>query len=496
MKEEIIIGMDIGTGSCKAVAITTSGKVLAETQKYYSSQHPKQGYSEQDPEIIYNAFLNCISGIVPKLAAPPLAVSISSCMHSLMLIDKNHAPLTPLIIWEDSRSHRIAASLRKSDSGKKLYRATGTPIYSMAPLSKIIWFRKNQKKLFSKTAKFIGIKEFIWYRFFGEYQIDLSVASATGLFDIKKLKWYKPALKLCGISSEQLSDVVNTRYIRKGLSSEISKKTGLPVKTPFCIGANDGCLANLGSNTMHKHRAAVSIGTSGAIRLMTRQPRVNYSNMIFNYLLTEKIFIIGGAGNNGGNVLIWLIKTFFNNSKPDSKAFKRLHQETAAISAGSDGLVCLPFLHGERSPVWDEEALGVWFGMTAHHTQAHFLRSAIEGICYTLRAILETLDKKSDPINQLHISGGAFSESENWLQMFADITGKKVIVTRVEDASAMGAALLALQALHKSKSFEAHSQGSEAVYLPNKNTHEIYNKYFRIYKKLYPSLKPVMHEMG
>lgn len=339
MKEEIVIGMDIGTGSCKAVAISSSGKVLAEIQHHYTSKHPKPGYAEQDPEIIYDAFLKCIQEAVSKLPTPPIAVSISSCMHSLLIVDGKHKPLTPLITWEDNRSQGIAASLRKDASGKKIYRATGTPIYSMSPLIKIIWFRKKEKKLFNKAAKFIGIKEFIWYRFFGEYQIDLSVASATGLLNIKKLTWYGPSLKLCGISPQQLSDIVDTRYLRKGLSPEIAKEIGLPAETPFCIGANDGCLANLGSHTMRKHTAAVTIGTSGAVRLSSHKPTYSYSKMIFNYLLTEKIFITGGAVNNGGNVLQWLIQSFFNKTKPEGKDFDKLHQETATISAGSDGLV-------------------------------------------------------------------------------------------------------------------------------------------------------------
>ncbi len=176
-----IIGVDLGTGSTKAVALNYSGEVIASSQFHYSGLDAPHGYSEQDPEIIWKAFRNCLIEVTNSLKQVPVAVSFSSCMHSLIVIDKNNLPITNLITWADTRSEKIAEEIRQSGIAESIYRQSGTPIHSMSPLCKIIWFNRNQPKVFAKAFKFISIKEFIWHRLFGVYEIDQSIASATGL---------------------------------------------------------------------------------------------------------------------------------------------------------------------------------------------------------------------------------------------------------------------------------------------------------------------------
>ncbi|MEO6136478.1 MAG: FGGY family carbohydrate kinase, partial [Ginsengibacter sp.] len=197
VNEEYYLGMDIGTGSTKAVAVSKEGKPLQEVQFFYDTKISTEGYSEQDPENIWDALIKCIREIVSKLNRVPNTVSFSSAMHSLIIVDKNNAAITPLITWADSRSEKIAEELRESDQAKKIYKDTGTPIHSMTPLCKIKWFQKNEPATFEKAFKFISIKEFIWFRLFNVYEIDMSIASATGLFNIKNFEWNKPSLKFC-----------------------------------------------------------------------------------------------------------------------------------------------------------------------------------------------------------------------------------------------------------------------------------------------------------
>ncbi len=490
MKNPIFIGFDIGTGSCKANAYSTSGQLIANTQIFYNVHHSQSGYAEQDPDVLIESFCRCLKNLVDQLPEQPLAIGISSCMHSLVLLDKNAKPLTPLITWEDTRSRDIAEQLRKNPVGKKIYRLTGTPIHSMSPLCKIAWFRKNQKRIFSRTVKFVGIKEYLWYRMFGTFEIDYAVASATGLFNIQELKWEKSALDFCGIRQDQLPIPVPTLTVRKNISQSFSDRIGLNKETYVCIGASDGCMANAGTNISGKV-ASVTIGTSSAIRITATRPIVDTTSMIFNYLLDKKTFVCGGPSNNGGNVLRWIFKEFLSAENPTGKDFEKLETKTKAIAPGCDGLLCLPYFFGERAPVWDERATAVFFGLKETHTKYHLAKAAQEGIAYSLRMILENLERKSCKIQTLNASGG-FIHSKSWVQILADITGKKVIINEHADASATGAALWAAQSL-KIKTSIGKDSSSKIVIRPVKANEDRYNQQFAIFKKIYLLTKKQMH---
>ena len=283
--EPYILGIDIGTGSTKGVAVGLNGKVLASSQHRYPIMQPQPGYNEQDPNLIWKAFVSCVQDVVKELKDAPQALSFSSAMHSLILVDEGGKALNNMITWADTRSEKIAQHLRDSDEGEAIYRQTGTPIHPMSPLCKLIWLKDNEHELFEKAAKFISIKEYIWYKLFNKFQVDYSIASATGLFDIIKLQWSAEACGLAGVNTGKLSEPVNTNYVQKELLPQMATLLGIPSTTPFVIGASDGCCANLGSHVMDNGTAALTIGTSGAVRITTSQPVYDYQAMHFNYLL-------------------------------------------------------------------------------------------------------------------------------------------------------------------------------------------------------------------
>ncbi len=492
--EQYVIGIDIGTGSTKALAVTGNGSVIASSQNYYPTLNPRPGFSEQDPELIWQAFTTCIREITLQIKQPPSAISLSSCMHSLLLMDKDHLPLTPLITWADTRSEEIAARIRNSSDGKLLYESTGTPVHPMTPMSKIIWFREHAPDLFSQATHFISIKEFIWHRLFGSYEIDHSVASATGLFNIHELQWDSRALEKCGIDSAKLSEPVPTDYIRTPITGAIAAHLQVPVQTQIFIGASDGCLANLGTRATRPGFAAVTVGTSGAVRIASPRPIAQYESMLFNYILDRHTFICGGPVNNGGNVLKWVFRTLLGNETPSELDYANLFNRVSEVPPGSRGLMFLPYLHGERAPVWNGAASGAFVGIRSWHTQAGFLRAALEGVCYGLNQILQIIESASQPIEQLQVSGG-FVHSFTWMQMLADITGKRLSLVQTEDASALGAALLALEHLEWSAEPSVENKEEESLIEPNLSHHESYQKYFKVYQTLYPTLMQTMQQL-
>ena len=490
--EPYLLGIDIGTGSTKAVAMDTTGQFIGVSQHYYPVKNPQPGYSEQDPEVILQAFSSCITDMVIKTGQSPYAISLSSAMHSVIPVDADGKALVDMITWADSRSEDIAQKLRESPQGPGIYQASGTPIHAMAPLCKLIWLRQNQPELFNATHKFISIKEYIWYHLFKEFEIDYAIASATGLFDIIKLAWNPEALTLTGISTNKLSKPVNTGYKRDDLNPSLTAALKLDTKTIFVIGASDGCCANLGSFVTKPGMASLTIGTSGAVRITSTKPVYDFGAMIFNYLLNENTFVCGGAVNNGGIVLGWLIKTFFDITLPGHADYEALFAHVATIPAGSDGLIFLPYLYGERAPIWDSKSCGVFFNIKPGHTQAHFLRAGLEGICFALNDVLQSVEKSSAAITQLHISGG-FITSPVWVQMLADITGKILVTVQQEDASAVGAIFLAAAALNL-PGIGTQQPGEQPVSIhPDQTTQGSYQSNFSLFKRLYQHLKATMH---
>ncbi len=491
--QKYILGVDIGTGSVKAVAVGLSGEAIASTQKHYPLIQSEPGFAEQDIELIWQGFTACIRETADKFGVP-VAISLSSAMHSLILVDHEGKALTNMINWADTRSAAIADELHASPEGKNLYEQTGTPVYSMSPLSKIIWFRGNKKALFNQTAKFISIKEFFWFRLFGAYQIDHSIASATGLFDIVKFSWNEQALKLAGIATEKLSEPVSTGYMRNDAKPEITKLLGINEACQWVIGANDGCLANLGSGANKIGTAALTIGTSGAVRMASSKPLYNFKAMTFNYILDENTYICGGAINNGGLILNWLLAQFMAVKTVSPAAYQQLFAKVETVKAGSDGLLFLPYLTGERTPLWDSNSCGVFFGIKTEHTQAHFLKAALEGVCYAIHSVLDAVVQSSGKVEEVRVSGG-FTASPVWLQLMADVTGKNLTVVQAEDASAVGAAFLAIQT-NKFAGFNLkdHTQ-FQTIIKPRAVNQPIYSRYYKLFVHLYSNLKGSMHEL-
>jgi len=489
--QDYFLGIDIGTGSTKAVAVDVKGNTLYIAQHYYPLNSPQPGYSEQDPELILAAFLNCITDVVKKAEKPPIAISLSSAMHSLIPVDSGGKALMAMMTWADARSEQIAEKLRATEQAKHIYRTCGTPIHAMAPLCKLMWLGENKKEIFDKAYKFISIKEYIWHHLFGDFEIDHAIASATGLFDIEQLKWSGEACELAGISTGKLSAPVSNSYKRDDLNPTLATSLGLDKNTPFIIGASDGCCANLGSFVTAPGVASLTIGTSGAVRITSGVPVIDTDAMIFNYLLNDNTFVCGGAINNGGNVLDWLLKTIMDKKRPGDSDYDELFTRIAEIPAGSEGLIFLPYLYGERAPLWDTNTCGSFFNIKPQHTQSHFLRAGLEGICLALKDVLQTVELASAPIERIHISGG-FITSPIWTQVLADITGKELVIVQQEDASAIGAVFLSMKAL----GYEQLKQpviDQKLVIRPDLQHYANYADSYLLFKRLYGDLKETMH---
>lgn len=489
--ESYVIGLDLGTGSAKAVAMNQAGHVIGSAQASYPTLQPQSGYEEQDPELIWQAFVKCISRITSTLKNSPDAVALSSAMHSVIPVDANGKPLMHAMIWADNRSASIATRIHQSPAGQLLYEQSGTPLHAMSPLCKIEWLKENAPEIFSKTAKFISIKEYIWHKLSGYYEVDYSIASATGLFNIENLIWNDLSLDVTSLRGEQLSVPVNANHTRMCGDPVHCKTMGLPLGTPFLIGASDGCLANVGSFATAEGSMAVTIGTSGAVRVAKKKPMLNFKAMTFNYLLDDVTYICGGPTNNGGIVLKWYAETFLGKELITASDYSRLLDSIDTIPPGADGLVFLPYVLGERAPIWSSDACGVFFGLRGHHRQPHLTRAVIEGVSMALYHIADNLIDTGLDIRQVHVSGG-FVHSHQWLQILANLFGKKMCLVNTVDASASGAAMLALKELGLVSDYSKLRPAEIKEVLPQDDAMAAYRKQFAAYKQLYNTVAGLM----
>lgn len=488
------LGIDIGTTHCKVVALAPGGKILYQAKAGYATIQSLPGQSEQDPEEIFHTVLQLLqqSLIAQKnnSAFELKGICFSTAMHSLMAVDKQGNALTRLFTWADTRSNAQAMQVRNSPHAYEIYAATGTPIHPMSPLCKIIWLRQEMPEIFASAAKFISIKEYIFFKFFDKYVIDHSIASATGLFDIFLLKWSELALQVAGIGIDKLSQPVPVTHVETQLKENYRQLLGIGTDIPFIIGASDGCLANIGSNAMQRGEAAITIGTSGAVRVVVNAPRPDAQQRLFNYILTENLYVTGGPVSNGGSALKWFSEVFLQHSLSSADDVEWLLQLAFEAPVGAGGLIFLPYLSGERAPSWDATARGAFIGLQTAHGRAHLARAVVEGISFAVCQVMHAVEETNGEIEVVYASG-AFANSDSWVQVMSNLLNKKIIISATADASAVGAALLGMHALGMLNDWNILKQWfpSSKTFLPNTTEHQLYQSHYHIFTGLYPKLK-------
>lgn len=477
------IGVDIGTTSTKAV-LFNGHQQLAVHNVLYPLLTPDTETAEQGPVVIYGAVLEAVSAVRAKADGPIRFASFSSAMHSLIALDASGRPLTNSITWADSRANPYTQEIKRDVDASALHMRTGTPIHPMAPLSKLRWLKAEHPDIFEQTAKFVSIKEYVFYRLTGRFVVDHSIASATGLFNLKQRDWDAEALMVAGVTRDRLSELVPTTEVLH-VTPDVTETLGWDF--PLVIGASDGVLSNLGVGAFEQGVVAVTIGTSGAIRTVVSEPVEDSKGRIFCYALTDKHWVIGGPVNNGGIILRWLRDEFAASEVETAKrlgidAYDVLTRIAETVNPGADGLLFHPYLMGERAPLWDSNARGSFFGLSIHHKREHFIRAVLEGVIFNLYTVMLALDELTGAPNRIHATGG-FAQSSLWRQMMADIFDTPVVVPESHESSCLGAVMLGEYAFGDIEEFQEVPQVTHE-HTPNMESTNVYRKLLPIYIRL------------
>jgi gluconokinase len=498
-QSDVVIGVDIGTTNAKSAAFDGRGEVLAEAEVEYPLHSPQPDRAEQDPDQVRDAVLHTLALVARALAERRIevaGVAFSSAMHSLIGLDEAGRPLTPLVTFADNRAAAQVERIKREHDGLAIYHRTGTPIHAMSPLAKLLWFAECEPHTFGAVRSWVSVKEYVLLHLYGELMVDHSVAGATGLLNLERLDWDDDALALAGIPRGRLSRLVGTDHLCGPLRAGVARDLGLDRNVPVVIGASDGVLANVGVGAIRPETVACTIGTSGAVRVVLPEPRTDPAGRLFCYPLSAGRWVVGGATNNGGIVLRWVRDELFPDlSEIAAGSGRDPYEEIVALAegvpAGSDGLIMLPYLSGERAPHWSSLPRGVLFGLRRSHGRGHIVRSVLEGIVYQLHAVVASLEEFGVRPQRFRAAGG-FANSPLWRQIMADIFDRPIEIPDRWEGSLLGAAMHGRVVLGLAASLE------EAVKVvrigiveePIVEHAEAYRRIYPIFERLYDRLLP------
>ncbi|GGD52268.1 gluconate kinase [Emticicia aquatilis] len=493
---ELLITIDIGTTAVRIVAFDFKGEKKAYKKGSYPTFHPQPDFSEQDPEQVFITVLFILKSLLNELFEDKKnkikGIVFSSSMHSVLPIDKNGTPLGNALIWADNRAKKEAEKIKNSALGKIIYEATGTPIHAMSPLAKIAWIRENDAERFQKTYKFISLKEYVVHQFTNEYIIDYSLASATGLFNIRTLKWEQNSLDISGINENYLSETCPIYNSEAKLKPNLAKSLRLSANTKIILGSTDGCMATIGTGVFAEGQATISINSSGAVRVFGEEVLNDSNQRLFNYVLDKNQYISGGPTNNAGVVLDWFVSQFgsFQHGKDFEETMLNSLNEALHVSPGAEGLIFLPYLLGERAPIWNSNARGAYFGINIKHEPRHFVRATIEGIIFELFSIGKVIETYRN-INEISLTGTVVT-LPFWSNLVADIFGKKVNMNHSVNSINLGSALVGLTEMGVYANIEEAVKSivkPDRIIEPKVHHHELYTKYYRIFSQLTQKFK-------
>jgi gluconokinase len=444
-----VVGLDMGTTSLKALAFDASGREVGRGGVALETWHDDDGAAEQDAEHVFQAAMTALTQAADQARAAGFAVErigISGAMHSMLPVGDDGTPLGRAMLWMDTRARDDAVALWATPVGKALYARTGTPIHAMSPLVKLHWARAHLPQRFGPNTRVASLKEYVWHRMHGVWEVDASIASATGLYALAAGTWDAEALAYADVRASQLSALVPTTFTRRVAAGSPLVQAGIPAGATTNIGASDGVLANLGVGIIGNEALVLTIGTSLAAR--TGSPRIvtDEATRSFCYVLDDNRYIVGGPSNSGGVVLEWLYRQVLAGSDAalggaaSEQGFATILE--AAGACRDEHLLCVPYLSGERAPVWDSSARGVFWGLTLRHTAANLMRAAVEGIIFNAHWIGSRLREQQGTVREIIASGKVLETA--WVrQLVADLSGLPVRYLGAVDASARGAAALA-----------------------------------------------------
>jgi len=496
----ILLGIDLGTSGVKVLALEDSGSILAVTSRNYPLHHPHPGWAEQDAEDWWQGVLQAIQTILQDDAIDPSAIrglAVSGQMHGAVFLDSRGEVIRRPILWNDTRTFRQCTEITRAIGEEVLIGYTGNPALEGFTVPKILWLRDNEPEHFDRLATLLLPKDYILYRLTGRLCTEVTDAAGTLLFDVEHRGWSHQVIDKLDLDDTILPDVLDSIDEVGKLTPETAAATGLPEKVSVIAGGADNACSAVGNGIVSDGEVLASLGSSGTIVAYTNEMHRDPKGRIhsFNHAIPNRWYLMGVMLSAAASFK-WFREKFGqleNALAPalSESAEELLTRQAAEINPGSDGLLFLPYLSGERTPHRDAKARGVFFGISPTHTKAQFARSVLEGVAFGMRDSLELVQDLGIKPTTIRLTGGG-ARSPLWRQMMADVFGKPLVTTNIEEGPAIGAALLAGVGAGVFSSVEEAVDTVITItdtVQPNDKNRQIYDTIYPLYQNLYRSLQ-------
>ncbi|OOB76939.1 MAG: xylulokinase [Epulopiscium sp. Nuni2H_MBin003] len=497
---EYILGVDLGTSGTKTVLFKKDGQKVASSTVEYELIAPKNGWAEQNPDDWWNATITTIKDVIDKANVNPddiKGLGISGQMHGLVMLDKDGKVLRNCILWCDGRTGKECQEITDIIGQERLIEITANPALTGFTAGKIMWVKKHEPQIFEQCSKILLPKDYIRYKLTDLYGAEVSDASGTNLFDIKAKTWSTEILDKLGINAEFLPPTKEAVDVAGKISEKASKLTGLTTDTIVCYGAADNAAAAVGTGVVSTGKAFTTIGTSGVIFVHADEAIIDKGGRVHTFCsAVPNKYTVMSCTLSAGLSLKWFRDNFCSDEVNVAKHLQKdsydiINEGVDKIEIGANQLIFLPYLMGERSPILDEKSRAVFVGLSAIHTKYHMLRAIMEGVMYSQRQCLDVIKEMGIKNNLMYACGGG-AKSKLWRQMMADMYDVNVLTVKNEEGPALGVAILAAVASGMYDSVESACEvmvQTKETIKPNLQSHNEYEQYYEIYKKLYPALK-------
>jgi xylulokinase len=505
-----LLGIDLGTTGVKAALFgADDGQVISSAFFEYPLYHPQPGWAEQNPrdwwEATIAAIRACLAAAVLQgvMPADVSGAGLSGQMHGVVLLDEQSMVLRPCIIWADQRSEAQCRWMTERVGAERLIDYVSNPALPGFSAPKALWVRDNEPEIFARARTLLLPKDYIRFLLTGVKAMEISDAAGTCLLDVKRGEWSREVLDAIGFEPSLLPPVVPADAIGGTITAEVARLTGLIEGTPVAGGGADNACGAVGNGVVRAGLALVSIGTSGVVLAHTDAPQVDRSGPVprvhtFNHAVPDAWYLMG-VTQGAGLSLRWVRD---NIGLPEMAlerwsgvdAYVTLGKEAELVPPGSDGLLFLPYLQGERTPHLDAYARGGWIGLTASHNRRHLVRSVLEGVAFSLKDCFAIIQEQGLALEQVRATGGG-AKSPLWRQIIADVLGVELVTTNASEGPAFGAALLAGVASGVYSSVQEACDATVHVIErtePQQQNAAVYARMYEQYRALYPALRPIL----
>ena len=500
-----LLGIDIGTSGTKVIAIDEGGHLVATASAEYELSTPKPQWAEQNPADWWDAVCECCQQITAQIGQDDIAaIGLSGQMHGLTLLDENGRVLRPAILWNDNRTQKQCDEITQTVGLETLVAEVANPALTGFTAPKILWVRQNEPQIYQRARMMLLPKDYVRYELTGEFATEVSDASGTLLLNVAQRRWSDVVCEKLGIEMNYLPRVYESYEISGQISARAAQLTGLKVGTPVVGGGGDQAAGAVGNGIVQSGIISVTTGTSGVVFAFADTPRVDPQLRMhtFCHAVPNKWHVMGVMLSAGGS-LRWYRDTLARSEKSvaahmNVDAYELIAREAETVGPGSEGLLFLPYLTGERTPHPDPLARGAFVGLTIRHTKAHLARAVLEGVSYGLRDSLEIMKSMGVSIGNVRCSGGG-AKSSVWRQIQADVFNYPLSTIAIDEGPALGAALLAGVGAGVYGSVE---EACSAVVKVTRGANvieenaRVYDEYYRVYGELYPALKATFGQLG